>query len=101
MPEAVMTVGQAEKAAGDSIRMPMDFGNEPLLIQGYSIIAKNVVCPDAGAPSITGIQLDYAYQVSALISGGTAGETYGIVFTITLNDPDNSELSRTGLLKVN
>ncbi len=99
MPNPVLTEGTGEKAAGDAIRFGMDFGDEPLLIQGNTIVSKNVTTSGSGAPTISAIQLDYAYQVSAKISGGSVG-TYGITFTITLDDPDSSEISRTGILKI-
>lgn len=97
---AVLTVGTAEKAAGDRIRLPMDFGNEPLLIQGYTISSYTVTSTGTGAPTISGAQLDYAYQVSALVSAGTAGATYYIVYSITLNDPDATIIQRTGAIRI-
>lgn len=96
---AALVVGVSEKAAGDTIRLPCDFGNEPLLLQGYTITSYNVTTGGTGAPTITAKQLDYSYQVSALFAGGTAG-IYDVVYTVTLNDPDNSVLSRTGSLKI-
>lgn len=96
----VLMEGMAQKAAGDKVRIAADFGNEPLLIQGYSITSQNVTCADGSPPTISGIQLDYAYQVSALFDGGTAGTQYNIVFTIVLDDPDASEIARTGILSV-
>ncbi len=97
---AVLVVGVAEKAAGDKVRIPIDFGNEPLLLQGYTITSYTVTTSGTGAPTISGKQLDYAYQVSALFTGGTAGSTYDVVYSITLDDPDTSIRSRTGSLKV-
>lgn len=99
MAQAVLVEGVTEKAASDRVRMPMDFGNEPLLIQGYTIVSYNVSCSDTDPVLITGKQLDYAYQISGLISGGTSGVDYNIVFTLTLDDPDASVITRTGVLK--
>ncbi len=96
----ILTVGTAEKAAGDRIRLPCDFGNEPLLIAGYTIASYTVTCTGTGAPTISGAQLDYAYQVSALVAAGTAGATYSLVYTITLNDPDATIIARTGSLRI-
>ena len=95
----VLTSGTVQKAAGDTVRIPMDFGNVQQLIDGYAIVAKNVTTSGTGAPTIAGIQLDYPYQVSALFSGGTAG-TYDIVFSITLNDPDSTVITRTAPMQI-
>lgn len=94
---SVLTLGAPQKAAGDKIRIYCDFGNEPLLQQGYAISAQTVT---ATGLTVAGVQLDYDYQVSALISGGTAGTDYNVVFTVTLDDPDATILSRTGVLQV-
>jgi hypothetical protein len=94
---AVLTIGVAEKAVGDKIRLPIDFGNEPLLIEGHSIVTFDVT---AVGLSVSSKQLDYAYQVSAVIDGGVAGTEYDVVYTIVLDDPDASEFSRTGVLRV-
>lgn len=91
--------GTGEKAAADAIRFSTDFGDEPLLIAGFTIVTKDVTTSGAGAPTISGIQLDFPYQISAKISGGSVG-TYAITFIITLSDPDASVISRTGILKI-
>jgi hypothetical protein len=92
-------VGVAEKAAGDRIRIPIDFGNEDLLIQGYTIASYDVTCSDVGAPTISGKQLDYPFQLSAVFSAGTPG-TYSVVYSIVLNDVDASAIVRTATLQV-
>ena len=95
----VLTQGKAEKASGDTLRFPLDVGDDPLLIAGFNIVAKSVSTTGTGAPSLSGLQLDYRYQVSCLISGGSPG-TYGIAFSVTLDDPDASVISRTGILTI-
>jgi hypothetical protein len=103
MPAALLTVagtGGVTKAAGDTVRKSMDFGNVPLLQQGYTIVSYNVTCSDVGAPTISSKSLDNAYTVSALFTGGTAGGSYGIVFSITLNDLDSTVVTRTGIMQV-
>ncbi len=97
---AVLVVGVAEKASGDKIRLPMDFGNEPLLIQGYRIVSFGASTSGSGAPTVTGAQLDYPYQLSCLVDGGTSGSSFDIVYSVTFNDPDSSVRARTGVLKV-
>lgn len=100
MPAAVLVQGEAEKAAGDSIRIPMDFGNEPLIKAGARVAAFNVTCTGTPSPpSVTAKQLDYYYQLSALFVGGSAG-TYSAVYQITLDDADATVIVRTGILKV-
>jgi hypothetical protein len=108
MPNVLMS-GTAEKAAGDGIRIPCDFGNEPRLVQGASldgngnlVMSVNIVSFNVTGTGLTvaGLQLDYPYQLSARISGGTAGITYDLVYSITLNDVDATVISRTGPLRV-
>lgn len=93
----VLTSGKAEKAVGDRVRLPMDFGDVRQLIEGYTITSYTV---SATGLTVSGTQLDYPYQVSALFSGGTSGMEYDCVFSITLNDPDATQYSRTGVLRV-
>jgi hypothetical protein len=90
----------------------MDFGDEPVLIAGaevvngvlvlaINIVSYTVTCTPTGAPTVSGKQLDYPYQVSAVFTGGTSQQAYyDAVFTITLNDADNTVISRTGQIKV-
>ena|ERR1700684_4024697 len=103
--------GTAQTTAGSRVRIPCDFGNEPLLTEGADVVDGMLVLPYqitsfsvTTVPSnlsVTAPQLDYPYQISALISGGTAGGTvYYVVYTITLNDPDQTVISRTGAIQV-
>lgn len=92
--------GSASKGEGETLRFAMDFGNEPLLIAGATITAQTVTCPDPGGPTVSGVQLDAAYQVSAKVSGGSAGNNYNLVYTITLDDADTSVIVRTAALSV-
>lgn len=94
---STLVVGKAEKAAGDKIRLPMDFGNEPLLIDGAAIVTYDVT---AAGLTVTAKQLDYDYQVSALIDGGVSGTVYDVTYSITLDDPDDTEIVRVGQLEV-
>lgn len=94
-----LMLGGAKKAPGDRVRISCDWGNEPLLIQGYAIVAYDVTCSGVGAATVANVQLDYSYQTSALVSGGSVG-TYDLVFTVTLNDPDDTEYERTGTLEI-
>lgn len=91
--------GVFEKAAGDTIRCAMDFGWEPLLINGATIITFSVVSSGSGAPTVTASQLDYPYQISALVSGGTPGQ-YSLIYTIQLSDPDSSIIQRNAQINV-
>lgn len=101
MPAGSLIIGRFEKTAGDSQRMYMDFGNEPLLIDGARVASYTVTCVDSGGPTVTGARLDYFYQLSALITGGTAREAlYNVVFRIVLDDADASVISRTAGLKI-
>lgn len=94
-----LMVGGAKKTAGDRVRVPCDWGNEPMLIEGYAITAYDVTCTGTGAPTVTSKNLDYPYQTSAIVYGGSAG-TYNLVYSITLNDPDGTVLSRTGTMEI-
>ncbi len=96
---SVLTVGVAQKATGDRIRLACDFGNEQALIDGAAIASYTVTCVGTGHPLVTAEQLDYSYQVSAIFSGGSIG-AFDCVFTITLNDADATVIQRTGTLKV-
>lgn len=104
----VLTSGTAQKAAGDTVRMPMDFGDTPQLCDGAAVTDDVLVLETnvadytvtAAGLTVSGKQLDYAYQVSAVFAGGTAGQTYDCVFAITLDDADGTIVSRTGPLKV-
>ena len=93
----VQTSGTAQKAAGAKLRMACDFGDDPRLIAGATIVSYDVT---AAGLVISGKQLDYAYQVSAVIDGGTAGTTYDVIFTLTLNDADASIITCTAPLEV-
>jgi hypothetical protein len=106
----VMTSGTAEKSAGDRVRLPIDFGDEPLLIDGVTIVngaltlVRNIVgftmtTGGGSAPSVTNVQKDYPYQISGLFSGGSPG-TYDVTCTITLNDPDATVISRIAPIRV-
>lgn len=109
----VLTSGTVQKAAGDSVRLPMDFGDIPQLIDGAAVVdgvlvlAVNVLSYTVTAPALVlaggtvrSAQMDYPYQTSAKFSGGVAGSTYDCVFTIVLDDADNTQYSRTGPLRV-
>ena len=89
--------GQGRKTAGDTRRFAMDFGDVPELINGYSILSYTVTC--AGLSAILP-RLDYPYQLSASFSGGSPGMTYTAVFTIVLDDPDNTTYVRNGLIRI-
>lgn len=102
--------GVAQKSAGDKIRIPCCFGNEPLLVDNaqivngvlvlpYSIVSFSITATPADL-TVQGVQQDNQYQISALISGGTSGNFYYIQYSITLSDPDGTTISRTGALQV-
>lgn len=107
MPNVLMS-GTAQKAADDTIRLPCDWGDFAPLIDGASVVddalvmSVNIASYDVACALlvVSGKQLDYGYQTSAKISGGTAGTTYDIVYSIVLDDADASTFSRTGPLKV-
>lgn len=105
-----LTSGPAEKSAGDTVRLAMDFGDIPRLNRGATVtdgvlvMATNITSYDvtaagAGAPTVSGKQLDYPYQLSALFAGGTPG-TYEVTFRITLDDADSTIIRRVAKLKV-
>jgi len=97
----ILTSGYVQIARGDKVRLAMDFGDIPQLIDGATIVTHDVTCATTGAPAITGENLDYPYQLSALFdaTAATAG-SYEILFTITLNDSNSTVIARTGGLKV-
>lgn len=89
--------GAIQKAAGAKLRFAVDFGDEPLLIEGYEASSYDVSCPSL---TVSGPQLDYPYQLSAEFSGGSAGTEYEAVYTLNLNDPDSSIVTCTVLIEV-
>ena len=95
----VLVLGAAQKAASAKLRIPCDFGDMPLLIQGYNIATKTVTCSGSGAPTVSGVQLDYPYQVSCLLTGGTVG-TYDITYTIVMDDPDATTYVGVGNIQI-
>jgi hypothetical protein len=98
---STLILGTAQKAAAAQLRVPCDFGNEPLFKAGYTASSYGVSTPaGSGNPTISGVQLDYPYQVSGLISGGTAGNAYNITYTVTMNDPDGTVYTGVGVLQV-
>jgi len=99
MAELNLVTGTAQKTAGSRQRMAMDFGNIQQLIDGASIVAQSVSASPSGL-TITGVQVDYGYQVSALFAGGTGGVDYAVTFAITLDDADATIVSRTATLSV-
>lgn len=113
MPTAtpVLVVGTAEKAAGDGIRIPLDWGDEPAFIDALTdangnydpdanvISSYDITISGTGAPTISLKQKDYNYSTSAFVSAGSAG-SYNLVYTVTLNDADGTQLSRTGALTI-
>lgn len=96
-PGTSLVSGSPRKSAGDRKRMGMDFGDCFLLQQGFTIDSYSVAAPGL---TVSSGQLDFAYQVSAIIDGGTAGITYNVTFIITLNDGDATTIKRVGTLKV-
>ena len=55
--------GVAEKAAGDSVRLPMDFGDIPELFSGATILTTTVTCVvqvggTGTPPTVSSRQLD-------------------------------------------
>lgn len=95
-----LVTGAAQKTAGSRQRFAFDFGNIPQLIAGYTIVGTPVVTALPSGLTISGIQLDYPYQVSALFSGGTADVDYTVTWAITLSDPDATVISRKATLSV-
>lgn len=100
MADLDLVSGTAQKSAGSRQRMSMDFGNIQQLIDGATITGTPVVTALPSGLTISGISLDYSYQVSALFAGGTAGVDYSVTFAITLNDVDATVISRTATLSV-
>jgi len=109
----VLTIGTAFKAAGDqNVRMPLDLGDEPLVIELLTDPTTGEYDPNAAAiqtasvsvspsgPTLSRTQLDYPYQISCLVSGGTAGTAYNLTYSITLMDADATILTRVGALVV-
>lgn len=104
-------LGTIEKGVAEKLRLPVDFGDVPQLIDGatggapsplvmaVNIATKDVTCTGSGAPTVSGVQLDYPYQISAVFSGGTPG-SYTATYTITLDDSDGITVVRTGIIRV-
>ena len=108
---ASLASGTVQIAAGDSVRLPCDFGSVRQLVAGASVVngvlvlptniaTYTVTCPGVGAPAVSRVQKDYPYQISALFTATTPG-TYNAVFTITLDDPDATTYVRTCPITVN
>lgn len=100
MAELALVSGTATKSAGSRQRLSMDFGNIQQLIDGASITGTPTVSATPSGLTISSIQLDYSYQVSALFAGGTADTEYTVTFTITLDDADATIISRKATLNV-
>lgn len=104
----VLTSGSAQKSAGDSVRLPMDWGDVSQLIDGADVVngvlvlTTNIASYTVTATGLTvsGVQLDNLYTTSAKFAGGVSGTTYSCVFGIVLDDADATTYSRTGPLKV-
>ena len=111
----VLVSGSAQKSPGDVVRMPMDFGDEPEIVAGvtlvngglvfeYTIVNFNVGWSSdtqfAPPLSLSAAQLDYPYQQSVLVGGGAPGINYYLTYTKTLNDPDQTTIVRTGKLSI-
>jgi len=108
-----VNLGTISKASAEVLRLPVDFGDVPQLIDGatggapdplvlaVTISSFTVTCAGSGAPTVSSPQKDFAYQISALFSGGTPSNTaYVATYTITLNDADATVIQRTGLIQV-
>jgi len=66
-----------------------------------AITAFNITCTsDEGLnpPLVTAKTLDYPYVSSGAFSGGDVG-TFNVAYSVTLNNPDLTELVRTGTLQ--
>jgi len=100
MAELALVSGTATKSAGSRQRFSMDFGNIQQLIDGYTIVGTPTVSASPSGLTISGVQLDYSYQVSALFAGGTVEVDYTVTFSITLSDPDATIISRKATLSV-
>lgn len=100
MADLNLVSGTAQKTAGSRQRLSMDFGNIQQLIDGATIAGTPTVTASPSGLTISGVQLDYSYQVSALFVGGTADVDYTVTFAITLNDADATIISRKATLSV-
>lgn len=109
----VMVSGTAKKAAAGKERFPVDFGDAPALIALALPQLVDGALPDpltdpliasytvtGGGLTVTSVQLDYPYQLSAVFAGGTAGTTYDAVFTITVDDADGTIITCTAPIEV-
>lgn len=107
---AQLTSGTVQIAAGDLVRLPMDFGNIRQLVAGAAVVngvlaltttiaSYSITTGDPGL-AVTRPQLDYPYQISGLFQAITPG-TYAATFRITLNDPDATVVTRVGTVVVN
>lgn len=104
---AVLTSGTVQVGLGDSVRLPMDFGNLRQLVAGAEVVngvlvlattiaSFDVVCTGM---TVSKKQLDYPYQVSAVFTALTRGK-FDAVFTVVMNDPDATQYKRTGVIEV-
>lgn len=100
MPDLNLVTGTAQKTSGSRQRFSMDFGNIQQLIDGATVVGTPTVTALPSGMTISGIQMDYTYQVSALFEGGTADVDYTVTFAITLNDTDATIISRKATLNV-
>ncbi len=106
----VLAIGTSQKASGSKIRIPCDFGDIEilklsfLLGLGYTISSYAITAAPSGL-TISDAQVDYtldgvAYQISAMVDGGVAGTDYTLSYAITLDDPNGTEITASGTLKV-
>ncbi len=109
MPQDTLTIGAVSKTEADAIRVYCDFGNQPEVIDllvdadgdydpdAVAFSSVNVTTSGSGAPTVSAIQQDYNYQLSARVSGGSAGD-YGVTFAVVL--PGGVTISRTGNVQI-
>ena len=95
---SVLVNNTLQKATGDTVRFGLDLGDLPEIVTGgQTILSVAVTSLPAGLTIGTpGIDAG-GYSVSAVFSGGTAGVSYDVAWTVTLS---NSLISRTGVLNV-
>ena len=95
---SVLVNNTLQKATGDTVRFGLDLGDLPEIVTGGQTILSVIVTslPTGLTIGTPGIDAG-GYSVSAVFSGGTAGQSYDVAWTVTLS---NSLISRTGVLNV-
>jgi hypothetical protein len=89
------------KAPADELRLSMDFGDLPEIAAGAAVTSCDVSVSPSGPVVQTPATINTTgYLASTKVTGGTDGTDYLVTFLATLNDADDTKISREATLKV-